>query len=756
MKESTCPKCGQPVKPDVSGGLCPQCLMAMNLADPTELTGETGNQSNDRDNASLPDIDTLGSLFPHIDIIELLGRGGMGVVYKARQKSLDRLVALKILAPERTRDEQFAERFSREARILARLSQPNIVTIHDFGEIDGMCYLVMELVDGCSLRNLLKQGSLAPEKALAIVPAICSALEYAHGHGVVHRDIKPENVLIDRQGRVKIVDFGIAKILGVGESMPGNDGEGKGLTRAGRLGTPAYMAPEQEVEPTLVDHRADIYSLGVVFYEMLTGELPKESFDLPSKKVQVDVRIDEAVIRAIEKEPERRYQTAAELRSDLETAAAERGNQSPKDSGTWFPRRSVLANRILVHRTDAEKRSHFRSEVRLGLLWVIPLFLTYVAFDLLWADIDIEWVLVAQLFVLGALYPAWLIADRSELCSTEWAKARGISMQDLAWFQDSPWNRILQMRRLWRRVGMFLGVLGCLALVALFFGIWLQRPRPYGATISSTSPDEMVSVTAETFHAMRIFGGDESFYRFRVQAYAGSIHEQWEIPVPYQLLAQNYVLLALDSIVFDPHGSIVWSEDSQRVSFRVNGFEVSAFNVVDGSHSFEAGYQRQHEVVLRGNDSLREAFLDLDEGLVLSAPSELLQRLKWDGQLSGGAPQLHWIQDWMNESGADLVFRPGIGLTMVHGVVMGAEKEGIDGDPRAFDTLSVERARKAVHAVEEAVGEFPDQVNPILNFRIDPDSVGIVKTTQGGIGLVEILEGADESKLKVRFKMIAP
>ncbi len=171
----------------------------------------------------------------------------------------------------------------------------------------------MEFVDGVNLRRLLDTGKLASEEALAIVPQVCDALQYAHDHGVVHRDIKPENVLLDKEGRVKIADFGVAKLVG-------RDASDLTLTGAGQImGTPQYMAPEQIEHPLEVDHRADIYSLGVVFYQMLTGELPLGRFAPPSKKVQIDVRLDEVVLRALEKEPERRYQQVSEIKTRVET-----------------------------------------------------------------------------------------------------------------------------------------------------------------------------------------------------------------------------------------------------------------------------------------------------------------------------------------------------------------------------------------------------------------------------------------------------
>jgi serine/threonine protein kinase len=206
-----------------------------------------------------------------------------------------------------------AQRFSREAQALARLNHPNIVTVYEFGESGGFYYFLMECVDGLNLRQLESAKRLSVEEALGIVPKICDALQYAHEEGVVHRDIKPENILLDKKGRVKIADFGIARILGR---------EPARYTLTGRqqvIGTPHYMAPEQIQSPATVDHRADIYSLGVVFYEMLTGELPLGHFPAPSRKVRMDVRLDEVVLRALETEPELRYQQAGQVRTDLES-----------------------------------------------------------------------------------------------------------------------------------------------------------------------------------------------------------------------------------------------------------------------------------------------------------------------------------------------------------------------------------------------------------------------------------------------------
>jgi predicted Ser/Thr protein kinase len=271
-----------------------------------------------------PKIEELTAKFPQLEILEFIGQGGMGAVYKARQKQLDRVVALKILPPQAASGPGFAERFAREARAMAKLNHPHIVTLYEFGQADGLFYFLMEFVDGTNLRRVLNAGRIAPKEALAIVPQICEALQFAHENGIVHRDIKPENILLSKSGQVKIADFGVAKIVAEGlteaaGTVVAPSGE---LTEAGStLGTPQYMAPEQIKNSAEVDHRADIYSLGVVFYQMLTGELPEGKIEPPSKKVHIDVRLDEVVLRALEKKPELRFQDANVLKTQVETIA---------------------------------------------------------------------------------------------------------------------------------------------------------------------------------------------------------------------------------------------------------------------------------------------------------------------------------------------------------------------------------------------------------------------------------------------------
>ena len=302
---SHCPRCGSTLEPAAIAGLCPKCLMA-------RAAFATEDDTLPVTSAPAPSLEQIAMAFPELEVLELIGRGGMGEVYKARQKSLNRLVALKLLAPERVQDAAFAERFAKEAQALAALSHPNIVTIHDFGHTEGFYFLLMEFVDGVNLRQAMSAGRFTPEQALAIVPPVCEALQYAHDHGIVHRDIKPENLLLDKDGRVKIADFGIAKMVGT-TAEPNLDA----ATLA--IGTPRYAAPEQQSDPQHVDHRADIYSLGVVLYELLTGEAPGSKLTPPSHRVQMDVRLDEVVLRALSEKPELRWQTAADMKTQVQT-----------------------------------------------------------------------------------------------------------------------------------------------------------------------------------------------------------------------------------------------------------------------------------------------------------------------------------------------------------------------------------------------------------------------------------------------------
>lgn len=358
--DRNCPKCGAELPATSPRGLCPRCLMAEAMA-PTESPDE-------RARPEPPSIEDVQEAFPQLEILELIGAGGMGVVYKAKQTSLNRLVALKLLAPHREQETGFSARFVREAQALAALNHPNIVTVHDFGQADDFYYLLMEFVDGVNLRQAVRAERFTPEQALAIVPPICDALQFAHDRGIVHRDIKPENLLLDKTGRVKVADFGIARILEQDdEAVAKHESEKSvtdpGLTAGTALGTPNYMAPEQAEHPEQVDHRADIYSLGAVFYELLTGEPPNGRLQPPSASVKIDVRLDEVVLKALADSPELRWQTATDLRTQVETIAS---TEPPPLTDVPAPAKAASSRPAIASSHQTPTPSIFRGN---GGLW---------------------------------------------------------------------------------------------------------------------------------------------------------------------------------------------------------------------------------------------------------------------------------------------------------------------------------------------------------------------------------------------------
>jgi serine/threonine protein kinase/tetratricopeptide (TPR) repeat protein len=386
-----CPQCGTPLPVGALAGLCPACLLKQGAAAETATGGQAPP-------FQPPPVAELALLFPQLEILELIGKGGMGAVYKARQKELDRIVALKILPPGIGRDAAFAGRFAREAKALAKLNHPGIVTLYEFGQVQSspgvspasgsqpstlnaqpLYYFLMEFVDGVNLRQLLHAGRIAPREALAIVPQICDALQFAHDQGIVHRDIKPENILLDRRGRVKVADFGLAKII---EPESGradlpvspNIGAAQQHGPTGVMGTPNYMAPEQMEHPDEVDHRADIYALGVVFYEMLTGELPGKHIEPPSSKVQIDVRLDEVVLRALEKKPERRYQQVSVFKTQVETIAMTPESGSSRREEAQTESESNLKSQSRLTSATTKQKSRFSRMAILGAAWT-PFFL---------------------------------------------------------------------------------------------------------------------------------------------------------------------------------------------------------------------------------------------------------------------------------------------------------------------------------------------------------------------------------------------
>jgi tRNA A-37 threonylcarbamoyl transferase component Bud32 len=352
------PKCGATVPVDAPQGLCPKCVMAGAVAtvSPARQAG-AGFEP--------PPVEQVAAAFPQLEVVELIGAGGMGAVYKARQPKLERWVALKVLPESLGADPAFTERFSREARLLASLNHPNIVTVYDFGHSGGFFFLLMEYVDGVNLRDAMVAGRITPSQALGLVPKICEALQYAHEEGILHRDIKPENILLDVKGRVKIADFGIAKLLGARKDVT--------LTAAGAaVGTPHYMAPEQLEHPQEVDQRADIYSLGVVFYEMLTGELPMGRFAPPSEKSTVDPRVDPIVLRALERDRDKRFASASEVKTRVESL----GSPPP-------PAHPLAGPATVPHAATADKAQWCRKAILAAVLSGLSLVVDVVAVPLL-------------------------------------------------------------------------------------------------------------------------------------------------------------------------------------------------------------------------------------------------------------------------------------------------------------------------------------------------------------------------------------
>ena len=313
MPHAFCAECGALLS---ANGECPYCLLSQGLSSPG---GGLGAEI-----VELPE-----DAIPGYELGPPLGRGAMGVVYSGRQLRLGRDVAIKVLDPRVQQLGDFEARFRREARTMAGLTHQHIATVHDFGESGGLYYLAMERVCGATLRDLMADGPLGEEMALGVAIQVADALAYAHSEGVVHRDIKPENILLDPRGRVKLVDFGLARLID--PKLPRSHHTQSHLA----LGTPHYMAPEQVNAPKTVDQRADIYSAGVVVYEMLSGELPVGHFAAPSLRGHGTPLLDAIVLQALEHDPAKRQADAGQLRDQLRSLLEGRPPQESR-----FPRPS--------------------------------------------------------------------------------------------------------------------------------------------------------------------------------------------------------------------------------------------------------------------------------------------------------------------------------------------------------------------------------------------------------------------------------
>ena len=261
-----------------------------------------------------PEISQLVPLFPGYDIEILIATGGMGAVYRAVQKSLDRKVAIKILPREFGSDAAFCAGFEAEAKAMARLNHPNLIGVYDFGEVDGMLFIIMEYVPGKSLFHSSNGTALDPSEVIRLVTGICNGLAHAHENGILHRDIKPSNILLDLNAQPKIGDFGLARPIETKIQ------EGEEI-----FGTPHYTAPEVVSSPHSVDYRADIFSVGVLLHELLTGMLPADDRRSASAISHCDPRFDSIIRRATNPVPEARYNSAEEIAKELQVIAASAG-----------------------------------------------------------------------------------------------------------------------------------------------------------------------------------------------------------------------------------------------------------------------------------------------------------------------------------------------------------------------------------------------------------------------------------------------
>nr|MBN1229391.1 protein kinase [Anaerolineae bacterium] len=278
--------------------------------------------------------DLAGQKLGQYEIIEKLGQGGMATVYLARQTSIGRTVAIKVMPPHFMHDETFMQRFEREVQVIADLQHPRVLPVYDYGELDGRPYIVMAYMGGGTLVDLIRQGAMPVDEVVRIVEQIAEGLDHAHRKGVIHRDFKPSNVLMDDHGNAYLADFGIAKISEATVQ----------LTGGGIVGTPAYMAPEMSQEG-VTTKAIDIYALGVTIYEMLAGEFPfhgetplsvmmahatRPVPDVREKRPDIPVGVSAVIMRAMAKNPDDRYNTARELVAALKAAAQEQIDTEPE------------------------------------------------------------------------------------------------------------------------------------------------------------------------------------------------------------------------------------------------------------------------------------------------------------------------------------------------------------------------------------------------------------------------------------------
>ena len=306
-----CPRCGASVPPSELrrlGGLCLRCLARFVLSS----AEEAASTRTEEDRVLEP-----GAVVGGYEILERIGEGGMGIVYRARHLELNRVIALKLLRPSLSSRDEFARRFHAESRALASLNHSNIVGIHDSGKEGDLFFLAMEHVEGGSLRSRLAEVRRSPADVERIFLQVADALEHAHGRGILHRDLKPDNILLTGEGTAKVADFGLARIMDPERPAPG---PATGLA----MGTAYYSAPECLEGAARGDARSDVYSLGILLHELLTGKRPAGLLVAPSQDGADDDRLDPIVLRAIRRSPEERYPTIAEMKESFKAAIQRR------------------------------------------------------------------------------------------------------------------------------------------------------------------------------------------------------------------------------------------------------------------------------------------------------------------------------------------------------------------------------------------------------------------------------------------------